>query len=83
MKRNKGLQGLSRDHHDGLLLGWKIRQGLKLLADPQIIADYIAYFFANALLLHFKEEEKQILTYLSDSDLLKQRALEEHEIYAG
>jgi hypothetical protein len=66
MKRNTNLQALSRDHHLGLLLAWKIRQGLKFLADLQIIADYIAYFSATALFPHFEEEEKQILTCLEE-----------------
>jgi hypothetical protein len=78
MKRNKNLQALSRDHHHGLLLGWKIRQGLKYLAHPQLIVDYITYFSTEALFPHFEEEEKQILTYLSKSDPLKQRTLKEH-----
>ncbi|HCN84967.1 MAG TPA: cation-binding protein [Sphingobacteriaceae bacterium] len=79
MKRNKDLQALSRDHHHGLLLGWKIRQGLKYLSDPRIIVNYIAYFSTAALFPHFEEEEKQILTYLSISDPLKQRTLREHK----
>ncbi|MFI5136987.1 MAG: hemerythrin domain-containing protein [Sphingobacteriales bacterium] len=78
MKRNTNLQALSRDHHHGLLLAWKIRQGLKFLADLQIIADYIAYFSATALFPHFEEEESQILTYLAEDDSLKQRTLTDH-----
>ncbi|HEY5326028.1 MAG TPA: hemerythrin domain-containing protein [Mucilaginibacter sp.] len=79
MKRNTNLQALSRDHHHGLLLAWKIRQGLKFTADVQTIADYIAYFSATALFPHFDEEENQILTYLVEGDLLKQRTLKDHE----
>jgi hemerythrin-like domain-containing protein len=78
MKRNTNLQALSRVHHHELLLAWKIRQGLKFLADLQIIADYIAYFSATALFPHFEEEEKQILTYLAEGDPLKQRTLKDH-----
>jgi len=83
MKRNTNLQTLSRDHHHGLLLAWKIRQGLKFSADLQIIADYIAYFSATALFPHFEEEEKQILTYLADDDSLKHRTLKDHENISG
>ena len=78
MKRDKNLQELSRDHHHGLLLGWKIRQGLKLQADPALIVEYIRYFFESALLPHFEEEETQILTYLQDDNAHKIRTLNDH-----
>ena len=78
MKRDKNLQELSRDHHHGLLLGWKIRQGLKLQVDPQLIVDYIRYFFESALSQHFEEEETQILTYLQDDNALKFRTVNDH-----
>jgi hemerythrin superfamily protein len=78
MKRDKNLQELSRDHHHGLLLGWKIRQGLKLQADPALIVEYIRYFFESALLRHFEEEETQILTYLQDNNAHKIRTINDH-----
>lgn len=37
IKRTKALQPLSRDHHHGLLLCWKIRQGIKLNVEPERI----------------------------------------------
>lgn len=79
MKRNSNLQALSRDHHYGLLLAWKIRQGFKFCADYQIMANYVAYFSAAALYPHFEEEEKNILNYLAEEDPLKQRILTEHK----
>lgn len=79
MKRNINLQELSRDHHHGLLLGWKIRQGLKYMTKPEVIAEYVAYFFKEALVPHFKEEETHVLRYLSDEDPYKQRTLKEHK----
>lgn len=78
MKRNINLQELSRDHHHGLLLGWKIRQGLKKSVDPATISDYVAYFVKAALLPHFREEEEIILQCLNDEDELKQKTLQEH-----
>jgi hemerythrin-like domain-containing protein len=78
MKRDKNLQELSRDHHHGLLLGWKIRQGLKLQVDPELIVQYIRYFFHSALLPHFGEEETHILTYLEDDNTYKERTLNDH-----
>ena len=78
MKRDKNLQELSRDHHHGLLLGWKIRQGIKNNAEPKVMAKYVAYFADEALLHHFSEEEEQVLNYLPDTDSMKQRTLQEH-----
>lgn len=79
MKRDENLQALSRDHHHGLLLGWKIRQGLKYLVSPDLIARYIQYFSGKALFPHFKEEEATILGYLPDHDDLKIRTIAEHK----
>ena len=79
MKRDKNLISLSRDHHHGLLLGWKIKQGLKFEVKPELIAEYIKYFSEAALFPHFKAEEDQILTYLDDTDSGKQRILQEHK----
>jgi hemerythrin-like domain-containing protein len=78
MKRNTNLLELSRDHHHGLLLGWKVRQGLKLKVDNRIIADYVQYFASEALEEHFKEEEDVLLKYLPDNDAFKTRTLKEH-----
>lgn len=77
------MQALSRDHHHGLLLGWKIRQGLKLQANPNLISEYIRYFFKSALLPHFEEEESQILGYLEDDNKFKIRTLNDHRAIAG
>ena len=78
MKRDKNLVALSRDHHHGLLLGWKIRQGLKHNVNAGLIAEYIMYFSEAALFPHFAEEEQQILTFLNDDDSLKLKTLDDH-----
>ncbi|WP_207422974.1 hemerythrin domain-containing protein [Desertivirga brevis] len=79
MKRNVNLQELSRDHHHGLLLSWKIREGIKRDAELRVIREYAEYFFAEALLPHFREEEELILGYLSDRDKLKIQTIREHQ----
>jgi len=83
MKRDVNLQPLSRDHHHGLLLGWKIRQGLKLMTDPELITDYVHYFSVKALFPHFREEEDFVLIFLDDNDSYKQRTLQEHADIRG
>ena len=80
MRRNINLQDLSKDHHQGLLLGWKIKQGLKQQVPTAIIKSYIEYFFKEALLPHFKEEEVILLSCLADENELKQKTLEDHRL---
>lgn len=78
MKRNINLIELSRDHHHGLLLGWKIKQGLKKEVAAEEIISYVIYFANEALFPHFEEEEDEILPFLSDDDPFRQRTLTEH-----
>ena len=78
MKRNKNLIELSRDHHHGLLLGWKIKQGFKRKVDLSEIADYIIHFANEALFSHFDEEENQVLIYLSKEDSFRKQVIAEH-----
>jgi len=78
MKRDINLQALSRDHHHGLLLGWKIRQGLKYAVSTDLIMEYVRYFSQKALFPHFREEEQYVLRFLDYEDTFKQRTLLEH-----
>lgn len=78
MKRNKNLIELSRDHHHGLLLGWKIKQGFKRKVALSEIAEYIVHFAEEALFPHFDEEENQVLIYLDKEDDLRKQVIEEH-----
>ena len=78
IKRNEALVKFSKEHHYGLLLCWKIREGLKNNIDPKRIADYTLFFFDNDLKNHFTEEEKMMFSKLSDDDILKQQAINEH-----
>lgn len=63
MKRNINLIELSRDHHQGLLLGWKIKQGFKKDVSIAEITDYVIHFASEALFPHFEEEESQIMNF--------------------
>ena len=78
MKRNINLQELSRDHHHGLLLGWKIRQGIKKGTPVESVVHYVRYFWNEALYPHFAEEEEDILSFLNANNELKQQTLNEH-----
>ena len=79
IKRSKQLTPLSKDHHEGLLFAWKIKQGLKNETDPKTIAQYVHWFWKNHLQEHFTEEEQILAPYLpADNELLKQM-FDEHE----
>ena len=79
IKRSKQLTPLSKDHHDGLLFAFKIKQGLKIGADIKLIAEYVQWFWTNHLEEHFREEEQILAPHLpADNELLKQM-FDEHQ----
>ncbi len=78
LKRHKALQPLSRDHHHGLLLSWKIRSGFSKNIEFERIKTYADWFFEHQLIPHFDLEEEHIFPLLeADNDMVK-RALAEH-----
>ena len=76
--RIEALKPLSRDHHHGLLLCWKIRQGLKLNIETERIKKYAGWFWKQHLQPHFEIEEKFIFTILGNQNELIKQALAEH-----
>lgn len=79
IKRSKQLTPLSKDHHDGLLFAWKIRQGLKNGADIKLIGEYAQWFWKNHLEEHFREEEQILAPHLPADNQLLQQMFDEHE----
>ncbi len=78
LKRHKALQPLSREHHHGLLLSWKLREGFKKNIEVKRMKTYTNWFFKTHLIPHFEMEEQYIFPLLgNDNDLIK-RALTEH-----
>ena len=77
-KRHKALQPLSREHHHGLLLSWKIRSGFSKNVDPKRIKKYADWFFKTHLIPHFEKEEAHIFTILENDNGLIKRALADH-----
>lgn len=78
IKRRKELQALSRDHHFGLLLGWKIREGFRKEVEPTRIKNYVTWFWTNHLNAHFQLEEKWLFPVLGKDHVHIKRALAEH-----
>ena|SRR5690606_14233671 len=79
LKRHPALIPLSQDHHFGLLLTWKIRQGFNRGVDMQRILDYVEYFVNEYLEKHFLNEEQHLFSYLAKNDLLRKEAEDQHE----
>lgn len=71
IKRSEYIITLSRDHHSGLLFGWKVKEGLRKGVPLPIILKYINFFWENHLKDHFREEE-ELLFNLLDDDLSRQ-----------
>lgn len=79
IKRTVHLQPLSREHHDGLLFVWKIRQGLDNHASLDKLKDYTSWFWKNHIKPHFYQEEKILLPFFNPADALALRLKEEHD----
>lgn len=79
MKRHKALQPLSREHHHGLLLSWKIRAGFSKNIEPARMKVYAEWFFKSHLISHFNKEEEHVFSILEKGNELVNRALAEHE----
>ena len=78
IKRHLTLQPLSREHHQGLLLCFKIRKGISSGVEISRIKDYVNWFYTNHLMPHFELEENHIFPILGkDHELIKQ-AISEH-----
>lgn len=78
IKRHAALQDLSRDHHQGLLLCFKIRQGLSKQVSAERIMNYCRSFYRHSLADHFCEEEQLLFPALGNEHPLVQKALEQH-----
>lgn len=78
IKRHIALQPLSGDHHHGLLLSWKIRQGFKKGIDPERMMAYARWFWDAYLLKHFVTEERKVFPVLGIDHPMVRRALSEH-----
>ena len=86
-KRHPSLVPLSRDHHDGLMLALRLRQGTKAplqdwLHDPAWQANYIIQFYKKHLVPHFNAEELVLFPVMKKHarGILKtiERLLEQH-----
>ncbi len=80
IKRNPALVRFSRDHHHGLLLVWKIREGFRRSVAGERIAEYCAFFFDKELVPHFEDEEKNLFAKMPPENALRLKAEAEHGV---
>lgn len=78
MKRNEHIVTLSRDHHFGLLFGWKIKRGLAQHVDLKRIKNLVSFFWETDLKHHFEAEEKFL--FILKDDAMVSIALAEHSM---
>ncbi|SOC80667.1 hypothetical protein SAMN06296241_2220 [Salinimicrobium sediminis] len=78
IKRHEALKPLSRDHHHGLLLCWKLRQGFKFQVEPRRMKKYTNWFKTKYLYPHFEAEEEFVFPVLEEEDPMVKKALAEH-----
>jgi hemerythrin-like domain-containing protein len=78
LKRHPALIPLSQDHHFGLLLGWKIRRGIKKEVEKDRIVKYLDYYVSSHLEPHFQLEERFIFSFLAKNDLMRKEAEQQH-----
>lgn len=79
IKRHAALVSLSKEHHYGLLLCWKIRQGINKNIEILQIKQYALWFWNNHLMPHFQAEEQYVFPVLPNNNPLRLKATEEHQ----
>lgn len=79
IKRSTQLAPLSREHHDGLLFAWKIKQGLENNIPVERMRKYALWYWRHHIKPHFYQEEKILLPYLPEDNPMKHRLKEEHD----
>jgi hemerythrin-like domain-containing protein len=76
LRRNENIIPFSKDHHTTLLFCWKIKQGIKVSADPATLKKYVSYFWKDHMEPHFREEEEILFSPLVDE--MVQKAIADH-----
>jgi hypothetical protein len=56
--RHESLIPLSHEHHDALLLAWRLRTGDLSKREPELRANHVSAFFEHRLINHLRLEEE-------------------------
>jgi hemerythrin-like domain-containing protein len=79
IKRSPQLAPLSREHHDGLLFAWKIKQGIDNKAPLDIMVKYTLWYWRHHIKPHFFQEEKILLPYMPANHPMAVKLQEDHD----
>jgi hemerythrin-like domain-containing protein len=80
IKRSAELAPLSREHHEGLLAVWKIRQGHAKGIALGRIAAFVQWFWNEHLQVHFQKEEAALPSVLPQHPFIQQMFQEHAQI---
>ena len=80
IKRHQALREYSKDHHQALLLCWKIQVGFLKGISADRIKTYTNWFYENHILDHFQKEEKYMFPVLGNENELIVQALKQHKL---
>lgn len=78
IKRCPQLAPLSKEHHDGLLFAWKLKQGLANGTPLQVLQKYCHWYWKTHTKKHFHNEEEVLLKYVPVDHALAKQLKEEH-----
>jgi len=78
--RSKELAPLSREHHDGLLFVWKLRQGLKYNIAAARLKGFVIFYWQQHIKPHFYHEEQVLSKHIPADNPLIRQMNEEHAL---
>ncbi|MEZ4900228.1 MAG: hypothetical protein R2806_25545 [Saprospiraceae bacterium] len=78
IKRMEALRPLSREHHQALLLCWKIRAAFAKKIPLIRVKKYTDWFFIHHIQPHFEVEEQYIFPILGEQHPFVKKALMQH-----
>jgi hemerythrin-like domain-containing protein len=79
IKRSEQLQPLSREHHDGLLFVWKLKQGLENRVSMEILKEYTSWYWRHHIRPHFFQEEKILIPFMPVQHPMAVQLKKEHD----
>lgn len=79
IKRSVQLQPLSREHHDGLLFVWKIKQGLENRTNLEKLKEYTSWYWRHHIKPHFFQEEKVLVPFMPAGHPMAVQLKKEHD----
>ncbi|RMD88653.1 MAG: hemerythrin domain-containing protein [Calditrichaeota bacterium] len=81
MKRSYALEALSWEHHNGLVLAFRLERGLQMGSEIEEVKKYLLHVWQTALRSHFQVEEDYLATQIKNepvyNDFSRMRA--EHQ----